>query len=150
MAGQVIDLRPSCIEDIVTAIRLAEQHFGSDVGMIVIVTFAKGIAASGGDEDKAKDQNLTLANLRKVQEQTDVHVAIVGHTGKNESRGARGSNAHVGDTDLMVQLRGDAIKTADIVKANDQPEGTLTRFKLETLRSTLEKALNTAVMAKAR
>jgi hypothetical protein len=133
VAGQVIDLmRPTCVADIVAAIRLAERQFGCDVGMIVIDTFAKGIAASGGDEDKAKDQNLTLANLRKVQEQTDVHVAIVGHTGKDESRGARGSNAHVGDTDLMVQLRGDAIKTAEIVKANDQPEGTLTRFKLET------------------
>jgi 5S rRNA maturation endonuclease (ribonuclease M5) len=133
VAGQVIDLmRPSCVGDTVAAIRTAEKRFGFDVGMIVIDTFAKGIAASGGDEDKAKDQNLTLANLRKVQEQTDVHVAIVGHTGKDESRGARGSNAHVGDTDLMVQLRGDAIKTAEIVKANDQPEGVLTRFKLET------------------
>jgi hypothetical protein len=133
VAGQVIDLmHPAFVGDIVAAIRLAEQHFGCDVGMIVIDTFAKGIAASGGDEDKAKDQNLTLANLRKVQEQTGVHVAIVGHTGKDESRGARGSNAHVGDTDMMVQLRGDGIKTADIIKANDQQEGTLTRFKLET------------------
>jgi 5S rRNA maturation endonuclease (ribonuclease M5) len=133
VAGQVIDLmRPTCVSDIVAAIRTAEKRFGCDVGMIVIDTFAKGIAASGGDEDKAKDQNLTLANLRKVQEQTGVHVAIVGHTGKDESRGARGSNAHVGDTDLMVQLRGDAIKSAEIVKANDQPEGVLTRFKLET------------------
>lgn len=133
VAGQVIDLMsPTCVSDIVAAIRTAEKRFGCQVGMIVIDTFAKGIAASGGDEDKAKDQNLTLANLRKVQEQTDVHVAIVGHTGKDESRGARGSNAHVGDTDMMVQLRGDAIKTAEIVKANDQPEGALTRFKLET------------------
>jgi AAA domain-containing protein/primase-like protein len=135
VASQVIDLASkACVGDIVAAIRSAEQHFGCSVGMIVIDTFAKGIAVSGGDEDKAKDQNLTLANLRMIQEQVDVHIAIVGHTGKDESKGARGSNAHAGDADMMIQLRGDAIKTATVIMANDQPEGLLTRFKLETWR----------------
>src|SRR5204863_8390673 len=98
VAAHVIDLmRSSCVADVLAAIRTAEERFGCAVGMIVIDTFAKGIAASGGDEDKAKDQNLTLANLRKIQEQTDVHVAIIGHTGKDGSRGARGTSAHVGE-----------------------------------------------------
>jgi hypothetical protein len=133
VAGQVIDImNPACVAAIVSAIRAAETKFGLSVGVIVIDTFAKGIAASGGDEDKARDQNITLANLRRIQEQTSVHVAIVGHTGKDESRGARGSNAHVGDADVQVQLKGNDIKTAEIIQANDQPEGILTRFKLET------------------
>jgi hypothetical protein len=133
IAGQVIDLmNPECVPAIVSAVRAAEAKFGLGVGMIIIDTFAKGIAANGGDEDKAKDQNITLANLRRIQEQTGVHVAIIGHTGKDEKRGARGSNAHVGDTDLMVQLKGKDIKTAEIIKANDQQEGELTRFKLES------------------
>jgi AAA domain-containing protein len=148
VAGQVIDLMsPACVAAIVSAIRAAEAKFGLGVGMIVIDTFAKGIAASGGDEDKAKDQNITLANLRRIQEQTGVHVAIIGHTGKDESRGARGSNAHVGDTDVMVQLRGDDIKTAEIVKANDQQEGVLTRFKLETFELGRGDAITTAIMS---
>jgi hypothetical protein len=150
VAGQVIDLmNPACVVAIVAAIRAAEAKFGLGVGVIIIDTFAKGIAASGGDEDKAKDQNITLANLRRVQEQTGVHVAIIGHTGKDESRGARGSNAHVGDTDLQVQLRGDDIKTAEIIKANDQPEGVLTRFKLETFelgRDEDNDAITTAIL----
>jgi len=150
VAGQVIDLmNPACVAAIVSAIRAAETKFGLSVGVIVIDTFAKGIAASGGDEDKAKDQNVTLANLRRIQEQTGVHVAIIGHTGKDESRGARGSNAHVGDTDVQVQLRGDDIKTAEIIKANDQPEGVLTRFKLETLelgRDEDDDAITTAIL----
>jgi hypothetical protein len=151
VAGQVIDLMsPACVAAIVSAIRAAEAKFGLGVGMIVIDTFAKGIAASGGDEDKAKDQNITLANLRRVQEQTGAHVAIIGHTGKDESRGARGSNAHVGDTDLQVQLRGDDIKTAEIIKANDQQEGVLTRFKLETFelgRDEDDDAITTAILS---
>ena len=99
----------------VDTIRTAETHFGCPVGMIVIDTFNKGIAVGGGDEDKAKDQNITAANLRRVHELTDVHIALVGHTGKDESRGARGSNAHLGDVDMMVQIAVDGeIRTATI------------------------------------
>jgi hypothetical protein len=59
------------------------------------------------------------------------HIALVGHTGKNEDRGARGSNAHLGDVDVMVQISGDTIKVAQVIKGNDQPERTLAEFKLE-------------------
>ena len=63
---------------------------------------------------------------------TDVHVALIGHTGKDESRGARGSNAHMGDVDMMVQISvADDIRTATITKINDGAEGVLTRFKME-------------------
>src|SRR5262249_23933401 len=90
VAGKVIDLlTPQCVGTIVATVREAEQRFGCTVGMIVIDTFSKGIAFGGGDEDKAKDQNRVAANLRQVQEAIDVHVACVGHTGKDETRGAR-------------------------------------------------------------
>ena len=63
---------------------------------------------------------------------TDVHIALIGHTGKDESRGARGSNAHMGDVDMMVQISvADDIRTATITKINDGAEVVLTRFKLE-------------------
>ena len=99
--------------------------------MIVIDTYAKGIAANGGDEDKAKDQNRAAANLRNVHSRIDVHIALVGHTGKDETRGARGSNAHLGDVDVMVQISGDEIKVAQVIKGNDQPERVVAQFKLE-------------------
>jgi hypothetical protein len=57
VADAVIDLlNPQCVETIVATVREAERQFGQDVGLIVIDTYAKGIAANGGDEDKAKDQ----------------------------------------------------------------------------------------------
>ena len=60
---------------------------------------------------------------------TDIHIACVGHTGKDEGRGHRGSNANVGDMDLMVQITGDgAVKTATVVKINDGHEGPLTHY----------------------
>ena len=94
-------------------------------------TYAKGIAAGHGDESLAKDQNATLANLRRVLDNANVHIATVGHTGKDQSKGERGSNAKLADVDLLVQISGDIIKTATVKKANDQPEGALTSFRLE-------------------
>jgi hypothetical protein len=52
-------------------------------------------------------------------------------TGKDETKGERGSNARLADVDLQVQITGDATKTATVTKANDQPEGPLTSFQLE-------------------
>jgi hypothetical protein len=132
VADAVIDLlHPNCVETIVSTVREAEQRFGCSVGLIGIDTYAKGIAANGGDEDKARDQNRAAANLRNIHARLDVHIALVGHTGKDESRGARGSNAHLGDVDVMVQISGDTIKVAQVVKGNDQPERAIAEFKLE-------------------
>jgi hypothetical protein len=130
--GQVIDLmNKSCVDLILNAIRQTEQHFGCEVGLVVIDTYPKGIAAGGGDESSAKDQNIVLANLRRVLDQAHIHIAGIGHTGKDESKGERGSNARLADVDLLVHLSGDAIKTAIVKKANDQPEDVLTSFRLE-------------------
>lgn len=132
VADAVIDLlNPACVGLIVATVHEAERQFGVDVGLIVIDTYAKGIAANGGDEDKARDQNRAAANLRNVHARLDAHIALVGHTGKDESRGARGSNAHVGDVDVMVQISGDDTKVAEVIKGNDQPERTLAQFRLE-------------------
>lgn len=151
VAEQLVNLLdPSNVQVIVDTIRAAENATGSQVGLIIIDTFSKGIAAGGGDEDKAKDQNAVLANLRRVQQRTDAHVALIGHTGKDETRGARGSNAHLGDVDLMVQIRGDLTKTAEVIKGNDQPEGVLTSFDLEVFELGLDEdgdPITTAVIS---
>jgi AAA domain len=133
VASQIIDLmHHDCVGVILATIQAAEERFGIPVGYIVIDTFAKGIAAGGGDEDKARDQNKCLTNLRRLHERAELHVAIVGHTGKDETRGSRGSNAHPADVDVQVQISGDEIKIARVIKGNDQAEGELTTFKLES------------------
>jgi hypothetical protein len=133
VAGGIINLMdPKCVDIIVATIREAEKKFASSVGFAVFDTFAKGIAAGGGDENHAKDLGAALANLRRVQEQTGAHIAVVSHTGKDEKKGARGSNSQDGDVDVLVQIAGEgAIKIATVTKANDQAEGVLTKFKAE-------------------
>jgi RecA-family ATPase len=97
-------MREDCVDPISDTVREADARFDRRVGLIIIDTISKGVAACGGDEDRARDTNIMLANLRRVEERTGVRIACVGHTGKDETRGHRGSSAHLGDVDLMVQI----------------------------------------------
>jgi len=123
---------PESVESLTDTIRAVEERFGLPVGLLVLDTYSKALALGGGDENSAKDVNKFLGHLRIVQTQTNVHVCLIGHTGKDETRGHRGSNAHLGDVDLEITISGDIAKTATITKANDQQEGPLTTYSLET------------------
>ena len=128
-------MRADCVDQIIGLVTEAGEHFEwCNVGLIIIDTISKGIAAGGGDENSATDTNIMLANLRRIEEQTGVHIACVGHTGKDQDKGHRGSSAHMGDVDLMVQISGDDVKTAVIIKANDQQEGQLTTWATEIVK----------------
>lgn len=128
--GMVDLMNPITVRDIVTLVRAIEAE-GELVYLLVFDTFAKLIAAGGGDENLAKDQGRVFANVQRIKDAVGCHVALVGHTGKDEGRGARGSNALLGDVDVMVAISGDEIKTAAVTKANDMPEGSLFSFKSE-------------------
>jgi len=148
--GGIVDLfNQTCVDKIIDIVREADSRFCCKTGLVIIDTFNKGIAAGGGDEDKARDQNRVAANLRRVQEVLGIHLALVGHTGKNETRGARGSNAYLGDVDMMIQISGDIIKTAEITKCNDQEECVLTKFSLAevTLGFGDDGPISTAIVA---
>jgi hypothetical protein len=135
VVSKTIDLmNQSCVEIIIDTIKAAEDRFGREIGLGVLDTYAKGIAAGGGDEDKARDQNIVLANMRRVLERIDIHFAAIGHTGKDVKRGERGSNAKRADMDLEVQISGEETKTATIVKANDGPGGALTAYRMSPVQ----------------
>lgn len=132
VARQVISLmNPASVGAILDAIKRAEDRFGIAVALAIFDTYSKAIAAGGGDEGQAKDQNIVIANQRRIIDKAAIHIANIGHTGKDEKRGERGSNAHLADVDVQVQISGDAVKTVTVTKANDQPEDVLTAFRLE-------------------
>jgi hypothetical protein len=136
VASDIVDLLDEiCIVTITDTIKAAEAKFGIPVGLIVIDTYSKGIAAGGGDEDKAQHVNVAAANLKKIHEGIghSIHIATIGHSGKDQSRGERGRNAKLGHVDLAVQISGDRVKTATVVKANDQPDGPLTSFSVQEI-----------------
>ncbi|MCK1639583.1 AAA family ATPase [Bradyrhizobium sp. 157] len=137
VADQIVDLIDvSCVEIITETIKAAEARFGIPVGLIILDTYAKGVAAGGGDEDKAQHTNAVAANLKRIHEYVGqpLHIALIGHTGKDESRGERGSSAKTGHIDVGVQISGEGkVKTATVVKGNDQPEDALTAFEGEEI-----------------
>lgn len=92
---------------------------------------AKGIAIGGGDENSAKDQGRCLAHLQMLRDETGCHTAIIHHTGKDVKKGARGSNAQIGDVDVEFTISGDGeVRIVRVTKANDQPEGEVLRFTI--------------------
>ncbi len=130
VVAATIDLiKPDSVKRVITTIQEVGKVFGVDVGFVVFDTFAKLIAAGGGDENQAKDQGAVFANVQRIKNATGTHVAIIGHTGKDVQKGARGSNAILGDVDIMVEISGDIVRTATVTKANDMPEGPLFSFK---------------------
>ena len=135
-AGLINLMDPKCVNEIVGTILRAEDQFGMEVGLGILDTFNKAVAAGGGDENTARDQNRAWGHLRQVHEVLarwhTIHIGAIGHTGKDETRGARGSNAADGDNDVSLQIKDEgAIKSVTIYKANELPEGPLMRFKME-------------------
>jgi hypothetical protein len=124
-------LDPSCVDRVINAVEEFERRTGSTIALIVIDTYSKAIAR--GDEDKAQTQNIAAANIQRIHDRLygSIHIATIGHTGKNPAAGERGSNAKLGHVDMSVQISGDKVRTATVVKANDQSEGPLASFELE-------------------
>jgi hypothetical protein len=128
----VIDLmNPKTVDQIVATIDVIEARFGLPVGLIIFDTYPKAVAAGGGDEDKARDQGVAFTNLQRIKDVRPVHIALVGHCGKDKSRGARGTNAWLGDADVMIEIDGSNIRTATVTKANDMADGPLGSFRAE-------------------
>src|SRR5262249_20943392 len=109
--GMIDLMKPACVKELVGTILRAEDDLGLPVEFISIDTVAKGIACGGGEENAAKDQNRVYGHLRDVHDVMarwhPIHIATVGHTGKDESRGQRGSNAAEGDNDVQFQVAQD-------------------------------------------
>ena len=133
VVSDILNLMDSAtVPRLVETIREIEQTMSVPVGLLIFDTFAKLIAAGGGDENKASDQGRVFTNIQRIKNGAgNPHVALIGHTGKDESRGARGSNAILGDADLMVTISGDNVRSAVVIKANDAAEGPLFSFKSE-------------------
>jgi hypothetical protein len=129
VVGQIIDPRqPLRIQ---ATIEEAARAMGVSVGLVIFDTFAKLIAAAGGDESSAKDQGIVFTHLQRIKDATNTHIALIGHTGKDESRGWRGSNASLGDVDLEATVSGDVVRTVTVTKRNDGAEGPLFSFTSE-------------------
>jgi hypothetical protein len=100
-------------------------------GLIVIDTHAR--AMTGGEENGAQDTGEMVGIYDRIRKETGAHVAIVHHTGKDPSKGGRGSNALLGAADAWFDVvKDDAAGTraVELSNAKDDPNGECLNFNL--------------------
>jgi hypothetical protein len=120
---------PADVQRLIATINAASEELQHKIEFVIIDTSAKLIAAHGGDEQQAKDNALVWGNLSDVRAATGIHTAVIGHHGKDPSKGERGSNSSLGDADFVVTISGEDVKTATVTDANDMAEGDLFSFR---------------------
>lgn len=113
---------------------LADALLGLDTppALIVIDTLAR--AMGNGDENTAKDMGAFVAAVDLLREKTGAHVMVIHHSGKDTTKGARGSGSLRGaaDTEIEITRDGDVI-FAEAKKQRDMPSGSIFAYKLRSV-----------------
>lgn len=116
------DLRsgPDVAEVVEMAKEVSAQ--GLRVGLVVIDTLNR--VMPGADENAAPDMSAAVAGMAQIAEKLGCLVAIVHHSGKDASKGARGHSSlrAAMDTELSVD-RADADSPLRIIKVTKQRDG---------------------------
>lgn len=100
--------------------------------LVVIDTLARSMGA--GDENTAKDMGQFIANVDFIRAETGAHVLVIHHSGKDTTRGARGSGALRGAVDTEIELtRDDAVITATTRKQRDMPGDAAFHYTLRSV-----------------
>ncbi|WEJ11580.1 helicase RepA family protein [Sinorhizobium sp. M103] len=114
--------------DSITAANIPKEQGG--VGVIIIDTVAR--VTPGTDENKASEFGAFINNADSIGRHFRALVVGVHHSGKDESRGMRGSNVFNGATDCEWAVRKqDGMHSATVGKMRDGEDGIEFSFRLE-------------------
>jgi hypothetical protein len=136
--------RDSDVRDFVGAVK---QRLGS-LRLIVIDTLNQ--TAAGADENSAKDMGRYAASMKRLRDATGATVMVVHHSGKDLSKGMRGSNALLAAMDTTVEVERPSDAPSIIVsvrKQKDADRGSPMRFNLDRVGDSL--VLKATVIADA-
>ena len=93
--------------------------------LIVVDTFAR--ALMGGDENSAQDVGAFNSAVAALIESTGACVCLIHHSGKDKTKGARGSSALLGALDTEIEVDGGSVTST---KQRDVEIGEPIGFKL--------------------
>jgi RecA-family ATPase len=98
--------------------------------LLIIDTLAR--ASVGSDENSTRDMSLIVESAEKIQNALSCLVLIISHTGKDVSRGLRGSSALFAAIDSAIEIirKGDE-RIIKIAKSKDAGDGIQKYFKLQ-------------------
>jgi hypothetical protein len=110
------------------------DSFDVEFRLIVIDTLARTLAATGNDENSATDTGLLIEQCNEIQRRCGVAVLAVAHSGKDSSRGLRGSSAVLGGADTVIGMTGgDGLATIKMEKQKDAQEIEPMSFMLQPI-----------------
>ncbi|OAF14111.1 AAA family ATPase [Bradyrhizobium neotropicale] len=116
-------------EKLIAAARECEAQSGQPVRLIILDTLAA--ATTGADGSSDKDMGTVCERLRKVASALDCAVLIVHHSGKDVSKGMRGSSAILGAVDFtLLAEEGKGASMLSVEKMRDASKAQSIRFKL--------------------
>jgi hypothetical protein len=111
------------------------QRLSEDVlqagGIDIIVIDTLMAACPGADENTAKDMGRAIDNVKQISTTCNATVILVHHSGKDESRGARGWSGLKAAVDAEIEVsRSGVYHTARVSKLKDGEDGAEFTFKL--------------------
>ena len=100
--------------------------------LIVIDTLARSMGI--GDENSSQDMGAVIRNIDKIRETIGAHVMVVHHSGKDTSKGARGSGSLRAAVDTEIELTVEQnVIAATQLKQRDMAKGKDFHYRLETI-----------------
>jgi hypothetical protein len=107
----------------------------ADPPLVLVIVDTLSRALAGGNENSPDDMGTFVRNCDRIRQETGAHLMVVHHSGKDDSRGARGHSLlkAAADTEVEITASG-TICTATVTKQRDYPGGESLEFGLEEIR----------------
>jgi hypothetical protein len=145
---KIINVAPNLMspQDVAEIMQTIMEAGGADV--IVFDTLHACMA--GGDENSAKDMGVLLSNAKAIQACINGLVMFVHHSGKDESKGARGSSSIRGAMETQIELTMSqhiaGRRVARLAKQRDGDDSLMWEFDLEQVIIFGDNPLTSAVV----
>lgn len=109
---------------------LGDEHWAPS--LIIVDTLARSMG--GGDENTAKDMSAFIRNIDALRGEDGAHVMVIHHSGKDTSKGARGSGALRAAVDTEIEITRDGpVIMAESRKQRDKATGAVFAYTLQSV-----------------
>lgn len=122
-------LSPESVDTLIRTLETAQTQSGERCALVVLDTFARAIP--GGNENDAQDVGRAVAAADRIRAQVGCAVGFIHHSGKDPTKGARGSSAlrAAADTEILIETQSGR-RNAAVTKQRDLQPGTPMPFEL--------------------
>lgn len=115
---------------LIHTIKKAEDDCGHKASLIVVDTLSRALA--GGNENSPEDMGALVVNADWLRYNTNAHISLVHHSGKDQARGARGHSLLRAATDTEIEIfRNGDISTIAVRKQREYGGGEKYGFTLK-------------------